>query len=202
MLPKEWMDYFFYQRINVIRKLCMDGRPPRNFLVEFTRTTPAVITDGPRGLSGSIKMVGFVPRREFIEELADKAYRYAYVERPGNDMKSIACTLLREFYRMDLIDPMLIGGLEMGFKHSWENIKATGKATVLFYTPPETSFEVRTVVEIHDEDSDPYKKYLNSIHDLFHWEGKKSDYPAYVFKIVEIYNNSATRDGFGRKIYP
>ncbi|ADI31927.1 hypothetical protein [Staphylothermus hellenicus] len=58
MLPKEWIDYFFYQRIRVIEKLCVNRRPPSNFLVEFTRTTPAVITDGPQGLSGSIKMVG------------------------------------------------------------------------------------------------------------------------------------------------
>lgn len=202
MLPKEWMDYFFYRRINVIEELCRKGRPGGNFLLEFTRTTPAVITDGPAGLSGSIKMVGFVPKKEFIEELAEKAYRYAYIERPGEDMGSIACVLLKEFYNMELIDPSLIGGLEMGFKHSWVNINATHKATLLFYTPPNISFEVRTVVEIHDEEGDPYKKYLNSLHDIFHWGGRMSGYPAYVFKIVEIYDNSATRNGFGRKIYP
>ncbi len=200
-LPEEWIDYFYRARTRVLEKLCRGESPGPAFLIEFTRTTPAVITDGPAGLSGSIKMVGFVPHRELIEEMAEKAYRYAYLDRPRG-MRETACVLLEEFYRWDLIDPMLIGGLEMGFRHSWENIRATGKATLLFYTPPETSYEVRVDVEIHDGEDDPYRTYLNSIHDIFHYSGKKSNYPAYVFRIKEIYNNSATRGGFGRKIYP
>ena len=55
----------------------------------------------------------------------------------------------------------------MGFRHSWENIRTTHKAALVFYTPPATSFEVRCSVEVADEDND-YKRYLNSIHDLFH----------------------------------
>ncbi len=200
-IPEKFIEYFFHKRIEVIKRICVEGRPPRDFLVQFTRTTPAVITYGPAGLSGSVKMVGFVPRREYIEEMAEKAYRYAYMGR-GRDMREIACILLGEFYRMDLVDTSLIGGLEMAFKHSWENIRATGEATLLFYTPPDTSFEVRCTVEIHDGENDPYKKYLNSIHDVFHWSGRRSSYPAYIFRIKEIYDNSNTREGFGRKIYP
>ncbi len=94
-------------------------------MIDITRTTPVVVTYGPAGLSGSVKMVGFVPRREYI------------------------------------------GGLEMGFRHSWGNIRATHRAALVFYTPPATSFEVRCSVEVVDEDND-YKRYLNSIHDLFH----------------------------------
>lgn len=87
----------------------MTGRPPQNYLIEFTRALPVVITYGPTGLSGSVKMVGFVPREEFIDEMAEKAYRYAYIDRV-DDMKNIACLLLREFYRIELIDLVLIGG--------------------------------------------------------------------------------------------
>ncbi len=201
-LPRIWLEYFFHHRIRLINELCKEGRVKGDFLVEFTRTTPVVVTYGSAGLSGSVKMVGFVPRSKYIVELADKAYRYAYIERPGNDMRSIACILSKEFYRMELIDLVLIGGLEMGFKHSWVNIRETGKATLLFYTPPETSFEVRVDVEIHDGIDDPYRKYLNSIHDLFHWGGFRSNYPAYVFRVREIYDNSARHGGFGKKIYP
>lgn len=201
MIPEVFIEYFYIERIKLLEKLCSSGKPPENFLLSFTRTTPAVITDGPAGLSGSIKMVGFVPRKEYIAEMAEKAYRYAYLERPGN-MVETACILLREFYVLDKIDTSVIGGLEMGFKHSWINIRATGKATLLFYTPPDTSFEVRCRVEIRDDDNDPYKKYLNSLHDVFHYGGKRSSYPAYLFHIEEIYDNSNTRTGFGRRIYP
>ena len=200
-IPKSFIKYFFIDRIEVLKKICLEGKPPENFLIRFTKAVPAVITYGPAGLSGSIKMVGFVPKKEFINEMAEKAYRYAYIDR-GKDMRDITCLLIREFYRIELLDPMLIGGLEMAFRHSWENIRATGKATLLFYTPPNTSYEVRCDVEIHEEDSDPYKRYLNSMHDIFHWSGRRSNYPAYIFKIKEIYDNSNSREGFGRRIYP
>ncbi len=200
-IPMSFIKYFVINRIDVLKKICLDDKPPENFLIEFTRAVPAVITYGPAGLSGSIKMVGFVPKKEVIYEMAEKAYRYAYIDR-GKDMGEIACLLLKEFYRIELIDPMLIGGLEMAFRHSWENIRATGKATLLFYTPPNTSYEVRCDVEIHEEDNDPYKKYLNSMHDIFHWSGRISNYPAYIFKIKEIYDNSNSREGFGKRIYP
>jgi len=200
-LPERFYKYFFLDRINVIERLCRGERLTENFLVSFTRTTPAIITDGPAGLSGSIKMVGFVPKKEYIVEFAEKAYRYAYTNRP-KDMRETTCLLLKEFYNISYIDTSVIGGLEMGFKHSWTNIQATKKATLLFYTPPDTSFEVRCEAEIRDGENDPYRKYLNSLHDIFHYSGKKSNYPAYLFKIKEIYDNSNSREGFGTKIYP
>lgn len=199
-LPHSWLEYFFHERVRVIEALCRGEKALKHFLIHFTRTTPVVIADGPAGLSGSVKMVGFVPKKQYIEELAEKAYRHAYIDRPG-DMRRTACILLEELYRIDLIDPLLVGGLEMAYKHSWTSIKATKKATLLFYTPPDKSYEVRTTVEIHIEDNNPYKKYLNAIHDIFHYNGKTSNYPAYIF-IKEIYDNSATRNGFGTKIYP
>jgi len=200
-IPDRFLKYFFLDRIAVIEKLCRGEGLGENFLISFTRTTPVVITHGSAGLSGSVKMVGFVPKSEFIVDFAEKAYRYAYIDR-GKNMKDIACILLNEFYRLEYIDTSLIGGLEMGFKHSWVNIRETGEATILFYTPPDTSYEVRCSVEIHEEDNDPYKKYLNSIHDIFHHSGRVNKYPAYIFKIREIYDNSNNREGFGTKIYP
>ena len=199
-IPEEFYDYFFRQRVKVLEKMCK-GERIEDFMIEFTRTTPAVITYGPAGLSGSIKMVGFIPRKEYIVDYAEKAYRYAYIDRPSG-FRETACLLLEEFYRLDYIDEHVIGGLEMSFRHSWENIRATGRATLLFYTPPIHSFEVRCRVEVRESNNDPYRKYLNSIHDIFHYDGVKSSYPAYLFYIEEIYDNSATRKGFGKKIYP
>ncbi len=200
-IPRIFIDYFYYDRVELIERLCKGLPPKGNFLIEFTRTTPVVITYGSAGLSGSVKMVGFVPYRKYIDEYAEKAEYYAYKNRPKN-MRETTCILLKEFYVLERIDKSIIGGLEMGFKHSWTNIRETGRATLLFYTPPDTSFEVRCTVDIHEEDGDPYRRYLNALHDIFHYSGRRSSYPAYIFHIVEIYDNSNTSEGFGRKIYP
>ena len=203
-LPKIFLEEIFYARINLLKRF-MKGEQFsfEKLVLEFTRTTPAVITYGPAGLSGSIKMVGFVPRKELIEEQARKAVHYAYdIDRPLG-LGEVSRILLEEFYREDLLDLKLIGGLEMGFRHSWTNIRATRRATLLYFIPPDTSFEVRCSVDIHDDSGDPYKIYLNALHDMFHKPRRgRSNYPAYVFHIEEIYDNSNTREGFGRMIYP
>ncbi len=202
-LPKIFLDEIYYARINLLKRFAKgEHMSPEKLVLEFTRATPAVITYGPAGLSGSIKMVGFVPRKEVIEQQARKAVEYAYGTKPLG-LGQISKILLEEFYREDLLDLRLIGGLEMGFRHSWINIRATRRATLLYFIPPDTSFEVRCSVDIHDDKEDPYKVYLNALHDLFHKPRRgRSSYPAYVFHIEEIYDNSNTMEGFGRKIYP
>ncbi len=203
-LPKIFLEEIFYARINLLKRLIRGEQLSfEKLILEFTRTTPVVITYGPAGLSGSIKMVGFVPRKELIEEQARKAVYYAYnIDKPLG-LSEVFRILLEEFYREESLDLRLIGGLEMGFRHSWTNIRATKRATLLYYIPPDISFEVRCSVNIHDDNRDPYKVYLNALHDLFHKPRRgKSNYPAYVFHIEEIYDNSNTHDGFGRMIYP
>lgn len=200
-LPENFINYIYGRRKQVLERISRGESIDSTILLEFTRTTPVVITDGPAGLSGSVKMVGFIPRSNLITEFARKAEYYAYMKRPGS-MKEVAKVLLEEFYREELLDFTILGGLEMGFKHSWENIRATGKATLLFYTPPVESYEVRCSVEVHDDPRDPYFKYLNALHDLFHTTRRRSSYPAYLFIIKEIYDNSARENGFGKKIYP
>ncbi len=202
-LPKIFLEEIYYARINLLKRLA--GGEQMSFeklVLEFTRVTPAVITYGPAGLSGSIKMVGFVPKKEVIEQQARKAVEYAYNSKPLG-LGQVSKILLEEFYREELLDLRLIGGLEMGFRHSWTNIKATRRATILYFIPPDISFEVRCSVEIHEDEENPYKIYLNALHDLFHKPRRgRSNYPAYVFRIEEIYDNSNTIEGFGRKIYP
>ena len=87
--------------------------------------------------------------------------------------------------------------------------KANPEATLLFYQPPMISSELRGKMEIIDEcDSgkrEIYQQMINAQHDVYHRPNKSIwlDRPAYLFHIEEIYDNSATRDGFGTKmIYP
>ena len=74
------------------------------------------------------------------------------------------------------------------------------RATILFFTPPSKSYEVRCDVEIHTDDD--VWEYANSLHDIFHRPEKGRNWsrtPAYLFKIREIYDNS--EDKMGVRIY-
>ncbi len=199
-ITKFWK-YFFQERKELLERMCKGSAGMDIFMLGFTRATPAVITCGPAGPNGSVKMVGPVPKKRYILEYAEKAEKYAYEEIL--DPRRAACMLYNEFYIDEKIDPTLIGGLEMGFNHTWENLKFSREATLLFYTPPTTSYEVRTLVEIIVDDNNPYKRFLNAFHDIFHKpHSGRSNYPALLFRVKEIYDNSSTRNGFGRKIYP
>lgn len=202
VLPKQYIDYVFHDRRRLLERIVRGEQVGyERFLLEFTRTTPVVITSGPAGLSGSVKMISFIPRREYLTQQLHKAEYYAYTS-PVGGLKEVARILLEEFYREYIIDFHRLGGLEMAYNHTWRNIKATSRATLLFYTPPDTSYEVRCSVEVHEGDQDPYKRYLNALHDIFHRpRGGRSNYAAYVFIAEEIYDQSSTPQGFGKKIY-
>ena len=193
------MDYLFHRRKSVIERMINADITDKEVFIEFTRGTPVVVTDGPAGLSGSVKMVGFIPRDEFLYELTQVA-KELIAKRCELGTKEVLEKLIKYFYDEEKMDFTRLGGLEMGFKHSWINIKATKKATLVFYTPPRESYEIRCDVEIHERG--PVHEYLNALHDVFHVAGKStSNFPAYVFKIREVYDQSASREGFGRLIF-
>ncbi len=199
-ITKFWK-YFFQERKELLERMCKGSAGMDVLMLGFTRATPVVITCGPAGPNGSVKMVGPVPKKRYILEYVEKAEKYAYGEIL--DPRKAACLLYNEFYIDEKIDPTLIGGLEMGFNHTWENLKFSREATLLFYTPPTTSYEVRTLVEIIVDDNNPYKRFLNAFHDIFHKpHSGRSNYPALLFRVKEIYDNSSTRNGYGKKIYP
>jgi hypothetical protein len=75
-------------------------------------------------------------------------------------------------------------------------------ACLLFYQPPTISFEIRGKIEVHENDS--YHKLVNVVHDSFHYappkKRKTSRRPVYLFNVDEVYDNSATAEGFGKRI--
>ncbi len=198
-IPQEFIHYVFVKRREAVEKMVNGELSDKEVFIEFTRATPVVITTGSAGLSGSVKMLGFIPRREYIRKLVGVLEEAAQKKRGGEAVNTVNL-ILDEVYREEIIDFNKLGGLEMGFNHSWTNIKENGVATLLFYTPPETSYEVRCEVKIYEEGE--LFKYLNLLHDLFHIvDRSRSNYPAYEFIIKEIYDQSATEEGFGRLIY-
>ena len=192
-IPRKFIDYVFTKRVAALRALMRGETPRERVLIEFTRTLPAVITDGPAGLSGSIKMVSILPRQDVLPRVLDRLR-----ELEGYSSERIFEVLVHEVYREDVLDFSRLGALELAKKHTWTNIRATKRATLLFFTPPIESYEVRCSVEIHE--GDEVAQYLNYLHKLVH-RAKRVDYPAYVFIIEEIYDNSDSPDGYGRLIY-
>lgn len=194
MLPEKFINYIFRERRKMLEKMKDGDVSKSDILLDFTRTSPAVITCGPAGASGSIKMLGFLPKNEYLEEFVEK------IKNTPKNPKDVVDLLLKDIYVEEKIDFGKLGGLEMSFGHTWENIKVNGKATLLFFTPPTVSYEVRCDVDIFE--NGPYHKYLNLMHNLYHKiPGEEGIYPAYIFHIREIYDNSASKDGFGKLIY-
>jgi len=197
MIPEEFIEYVFQERVEAIKKM-LYGKFDAYLLIDFTRHNAAIITYGPAGLNGSIKGIGFIHRDEFLMETLEKMREELSSEY---EPEKAGKFLLEEIYVREKIDFTKFITLELARKHTWKNLTEGNKeATILFFTPPSTSYEVRCDVEIHRDDE--IWEYANSLHDIFHRPKKKRDWsktPAYLFKIREIYDNS--EDKMGVKIY-
>jgi len=197
MIPEEFIEYVFQERVEAIKKM-LYGKFDASLLIDFTRHNAAIITYGPAGLNGSIKGIGFIHRDEFLMETLEKMREELSSEY---EPEKAGKFLLEEIYVREKIDFTKFITLELARKHTWKNLTEGNKeATILFFTPPSTSYEVRCDVEIHRDDE--IWEYANSLHDIFHRPKKKRDWsktPAYLFKIREIYDNS--EDKMGVKIY-
>jgi hypothetical protein len=176
------------------------------FFLSFTTHTPALITHGGKGgLNGSIKGIGFVPKQEYLEDVLQKYIEHIKSYSPDDKEYSNRGLklLVDELYSpniRDRIDFSKITTLELAKKHTWDNLQVNKEATYLFYQPPRISFELRGTIEIDNEGI--YKKFVNAQHDVYHTPNmdKWDNRPALVFHIKEIYDNSASKKGFGFKL--
>jgi len=199
-LPEKFLKYIFYDRLEFLKKMLSGRVDSRDVYLMFTRANPAFITDGPAGLNGSVKMVGFIPKREYLHTMLERA-REDLEKKNVMGLGYVLKELIEYFYDVNKLDFTVLGALEMAMKRTWKNIKANKKVTLLFYTPPITSFEVKCDVMIVEEGE--VMEYLNVMHDLYHGAPNmpRARYPAYVLRITEIYDKSASRDGFDQLIY-
>ncbi len=196
-IPAEFIEYAFRERVSALRSM-LDKGLGQSALIGFTRHNPAIITCGPAGPNGSIKGIGFIHKPEHLQSTLDKLREE--LKRPY-DVKRAARFLLEEIYVEDLIDFIRLTTLELAKGHTWENVRSNPRATVLFFTPPVTSYEVRCSVEIHE--GGPVWEFVNAVHDVFHRPRVRRDWsrtPAYLFEIEEIYDNGA--EAMGRRIFP
>jgi hypothetical protein len=203
-LPDKYRRWVFDARGEMVRRMASGEEiPPDKLFLGFTRHCPTFISNGPAGLSGSVKGVGFIPTSADLPRIL-AAYR-THIDagwRAGYSQEGLRI-LAREMWaegQSDHIDFELLGSLELAKKHSWDNFRANPEICLTFFQPPMVTYEVRGVVEIHE--SGPYHEFLNAQHDVYHQPHPErwADRPAYVIRIREIYDNSATKEGFGTRL--
>ncbi len=179
--------------------------------LSFCSHDPALVSYGPAGLNASIKGIGFMPKPEYLEETLEAYIEHIKTYDPEDKeySKRGLGLLVKYMYGPEAqhrVDFSCIGSLEMAKDHSYINYKANPQATILFYQPPMISYELRGQMEIHDENDtgkrEIYQQFINAQHDVYHSPDMNRwlSYPAYVFRIEEVYDNSATKEGFGAKM--
>ena len=190
-IPAEYLKWAFYERRELIERMLAGKITERDTSVGFLRHTPAIVTFGPAGLNASIKGVGFVPKEEYLEETVLKLKEALDKKRT---MRESVELLLKVVYNEEILDFLKLSTIELAKRHTWKNLQDSDRATLLFYMPPETTYEVRCKTTIHTDDL--YWEYVNAIHDVFHMTPfplERRDWsktPVYIFEIQEIYDNN------------
>lgn len=209
---EKFFNWAFNSRANTVIKLHNgEEMSHEKVFLSFCSHDPALVSYGPAGLNASIKGIGFMPKPEYLEETLEAYIKHIKSYTPGDtDYSKRGLELLVKYLygpeARHRIDFSCIGSLEMAKKHSYANYKANPEATIIFYQPPMISYELRGQMEIHDEtDSgkrEIYQQFINAQHDVYHTPDMSRwlKYPAYVFRIEEIYDNSASKEGFGTQL--
>lgn len=203
---KSFFNWSYKTRANTVRRIYEGQELSKNDMyLSFTSHNPAMVSYGPAGLNAAIKGVGFVPKREYLEETlqAYKDHIATYDPEDKTYSQRGLEVLMKHLYGPEAeerIDFSIICSIEMVKKHTWENYKENPEATLIYYQPPVISYELRGKMAIEEEGI--YQQFINAQHDVYHapnverWKTR----PAYIFTIEEIYDNGVSKVGFGSKM--
>lgn len=223
MSKKELNKFFnwaYNKRADSVKKLYKGEMPTKEeMFLSFMSHNPTFISNGSAGLNGSVKGVGFGLKEEYLEE-ALKDYVEHIKSYKKEEMMQYAQrglgVLIKHLYNddaLDKIDFSVLYGIELAYKNSYKNYLEDNRATLVFYQPPYTSYELRGRIYLlgekhkRDEEVDPYslpliQQFINAQHDVYHlphtevWKERL----VYKFVIEEIWDKSATPDGYGKRI--
>ncbi|MEM4704630.1 MAG: hypothetical protein QXJ02_06155 [Candidatus Bathyarchaeia archaeon] len=185
--------------------------------------------DGTVAINAKIVGIGYVLKKHLLEDAArdfeahlrrgDELFAKAETEEERREANAVfqkdgAKLLTARLYFEDMeeacahVDFSKMATIELALskpnssKHTWQIVQHNQTACLLFYQPPTVSFELHGKIEIHENDA--YHKFVNLVHDSFHYapperrsNGRK---PVYLFNVEEVYDNSASKEGFGTKI--
>jgi hypothetical protein len=213
---KKFFDWAFNTRAeNVVKLSRGEITSPEKIFLSFCSHEPAFVSNGPAGLNASVKGVGFLPKDEYLEETLEIYLKHIATYEPGDKtygQRGLEI-LIDQMYGDEArkrVDFTKLGSLEMAKRQSWENYQVNKEACLIFHQPPVISYKLKGSIEIYDELSsgkrELYQQFINAQHDMYHnpvgidnWKNQ----PAYIFRIEEVYDNSATKEGFGQRLeYP
>ena len=201
--PDLYMEKFFLARRRVVERL-LSGATFADLRFEILKNafllSPMVATCGPAGPNAAPFMVSFLVKEEYLEEAVEilRGMRERYWGKGQEAVVAASRFLLEYVYNPERSDPLTLVSHLMSRGHTYVNIEATGRATLGILIPPdEGALELRTKARIVDEGL--VYEYVNLLHDSMHAvpEGRASHpwYPAVVFEVEEIYDNSYTALG-------
>ena len=210
-----FFNWAYKTRANTVKAIdAGEKTSPEKMFLSFCSHDPTLITNGPAGLNASIKGIGLVPKKEYLEHILEKEYMphiKSYVPDDKTYSERGLKILIKNLYSEEAeknMDFSIITSLEMAKNHTYKNLLASQdkdeyNATLSFYQPPMIAFELRG--HCHMTEGDIYQKFINAQHDMYHspnverWPTR----PSIIFKIKEVYDNSANKQGFGAQLeYP
>lgn len=212
---QRFFDWAFKTRAkNVIDMYNGEMVSHEKMFLNFCSHEPAFVSYGPAGLNASVKGAGFLPKDEYLEETLEAYIRHIKTYDPedktyGQRGLGVLIEYMYGEKAHHRVDFTKIGSLEMAKSHTWENYQVNKEAALIFHQPPMISYKLKGKVEIYDENisgkQELYQQFINAQHDMYHTPDMSRwlSYPAYIFQIEEVYDNSATKKGFGKQLeYP
>jgi hypothetical protein len=189
--------------------------------------TAYVKPDGSIYVNAKIVGIGYVLKERFLPEATEALQRHI---RLGDELFSKAQTseekrkatseyqkkgvllLLKYLYLEEKeaerkVDFTKLSTMELAknkpysSRHTWTIVQKNKTACLLFYRPPNISFELHGWVDIHEKGV--YHEFVKVVHDAFHYvppEKRRKERPVYIFNVEEVYDNSPTPQGYGTKI--
>ena len=206
--PSLYLEGFFYTRRRLVEKLLEVGgldRAEDEVARYAPLLAPMVATYGPAGVNVAPFMLSFMVREEYLLTVIDGLKRITekYWGLGGKAVIEALRFLLDTVYEPSVADPFKLVTHIMSKGHTWINLKATGEAAIGILIPPDKgALELRVRAYIYEEG--PVYEYTNLLHDLMHAvpRGERSHpwYPAVLFEVKEIYDNSY--QALGKRVYP
>ena len=184
VLPEKFINWAYNGRAELVRRQAAGEKVSHEeIFLGFTRHTPTFISNGSAGLNGSIKGIGFLPKKQYLDETLE-----AYMEhinrgwREGYSEDGLA-VLMRYMWGegcRERIDFSILGSIELAKKHSWINYQENCETTLVYYQPPAITYEVRGKMEIYATRN---TSVLAAQHDVCHKPGRCLAFPAYLHPI-------------------
>jgi len=200
-LPQQCIDWIHQGRKAMYQKILDEDFGSIRF---FPQHLPVVVTysAGKRfPFNCGNKGVGFIPKDEFLQEsieLFEETHQRTR-NRPWRESLKERVRAVASFYLdQDKIDHRAMATLEIFERTTFENLKATPLASLLFtgHLPDYTSFQLNCAVEVVGED-DPRHTFIKLSRTMFEYDNFHITQPqfqyAYIFWISEVADKTPFR---------